>query len=165
MLGPIIAVDFDGTLCDSVWPGTGEPIWAVIDMLKRRRRYENAKIILWTCRTDKALDAALKWCDEHGIKFDAVNENLPELMKEYNNDSRKIYADEYIDDKAVNALLYQDLKGFNKITRGDMLNELQQWKTHMACTTGDGDPAIARSTERSIEVIKAIMEEIRRYEI
>lgn len=36
-----------------------------------------------------------------GIVFDAVNEPLPEQIARWNNDTRKIYADFYIDDKAV----------------------------------------------------------------
>ena len=34
-----------------------------------------------------------------GIVFDAVNEPLPEQIKRWGNDTRKIYADYYIDDK------------------------------------------------------------------
>ena len=43
----------------------------------------------------------MAWCKEHGIIFDAVNENLPEIVKAFGGDCRKIYADEYIDDKNV----------------------------------------------------------------
>lgn len=34
-----------------------------------------------------------------GLVFDAVNEPLPEQIKRWGNDTRKIYADYYIDDK------------------------------------------------------------------
>ena len=34
-----------------------------------------------------------------GLVFDAVNEPLPEQIKQWGNDTRKIYADYYIDDK------------------------------------------------------------------
>lgn len=37
----------------------------------------------------------------HGLKFDAVNENLPEVIELMGGDSRKIFANEYIDDKNV----------------------------------------------------------------
>ena len=33
--------------------------------------------------------------------FDAVNENLPETLEWMNDDSRKIFANEYIDDRSV----------------------------------------------------------------
>ena len=34
------------------------------------------------------------------VEFDAVNENLPEIIERYGSDGRKIYADVYIDDKS-----------------------------------------------------------------
>ena len=36
-----------------------------------------------------------------GLKFNAINQNVPEGIKRLGNDSRKIFADVYIDDKAV----------------------------------------------------------------
>ena len=45
------------------------------------------------------------WCKNLGIEFDAINENLdPELkIKEYGYSCRKVYADVYLDDKAIKA--------------------------------------------------------------
>lgn len=37
----------------------------------------------------------------HGIIFDAVNENLPEIIEAFGGDCRKIFANEYIDDRAI----------------------------------------------------------------
>ena len=61
---------------------------------------EGCKLILWTCRSDKQLDEALEFCKDAGIEFDAVNDNLPEVKELYGNNSRKIYADVYIDDRS-----------------------------------------------------------------
>lgn len=97
----IIAVDFDGCLCENAWPDIGEARQDVIDALLSRQK-TGAKIILWTCRVGERLDAAVRWCAEHGIAFDAVNENLPVNIAAFGNDCRKIFADEYWDDKAVN---------------------------------------------------------------
>ena len=47
------------------------------------------------------MDHAVEWCKKHGLAFDAVNENLPEVIALYGNDSRKVSADLYIDDKSV----------------------------------------------------------------
>jgi len=94
----IYAVDFDGTLCIDKYPGIGEPRTAVIEFLKASKR-SGAKLILWTCRCGAHLEAAVKWCEEQGLTFDAVNANLPEHIALYNNDCRKVYADRYIDDK------------------------------------------------------------------
>ena len=49
-------------------------------------------------REDELLDEALEWCAEHGIEFDAVNDNTEEQKEMYGNNPRKIYADIYIDD-------------------------------------------------------------------
>lgn len=57
------------------------------------------KIILWTSRDGEDLEKAVAWCHEQGIQFDAVNEPLPEQIKRWGNDTRKIYADFYIDDR------------------------------------------------------------------
>ena len=98
----IYAVDFDGTLCERAWPDIGAPKWRVIDLVKMLHR-QGDKIILWTNRSGESLENALGWCRERGLEFDAVNANLPEEIERWNSDPRKIGADAYIDDKAVNA--------------------------------------------------------------
>lgn len=98
----IIAVDFDGTLCESAWPEIGAPKRHWIDRALKERKC-GSKLILWTCREGSMLDKAVEWCKQFGLEFDAVNENLPEQNALYGNDSRKIGADEYWDDKAVSA--------------------------------------------------------------
>ncbi len=98
----IYAVDFDGTLCANAFPEIGEPNIALINHLIKRRNQGN-KIILWTCRTEQKRNEAVEWCRSHGLEFDAVNENLPEILEAWDgNESRKIFADVYIDDKAKN---------------------------------------------------------------
>jgi len=96
----IIAVDFDGTLAVNRYPNIGEPICDVVDMIKAAQA-NGAKVILWTCRYDADLQNALDWCHALGLFFDAVNENLPEMIEFFGNDTRKIFATEYWDDRAV----------------------------------------------------------------
>lgn len=98
----IIAVDFDGCLCKNAWPEIGEANRDVISGLIASKGICGDKLILWTCREGKALQEALDWCKGFCLEFDAVNENLPELIERYGGDCRKISADEYWDDKAVN---------------------------------------------------------------
>ncbi|MDE6435679.1 MAG: hypothetical protein K2L07_15805 [Lachnospiraceae bacterium] len=96
----VYAVDFDNTLAVTRFPKILEPkvkIVAAVKMLKANGH----KIILWTSRSGKDLEAAVEWCREHGIIFDAVNEPLPEQIARWGNDTRKVYADFYIDDKAM----------------------------------------------------------------
>jgi len=99
-LPKIIAVDFDGTLVSDDYPRIGSKNYrAFADMaLFKNMGY---KFILWTCRTGKALDEAVEYCREQGVVFDAVNKNLPEVIAMFGEDTRKVYADQYWDDKAV----------------------------------------------------------------
>ena len=94
-----IAVDFDGTLCENCWPEIGEANEELIDWLVGWRKQGN-KLILWTCRAGEALDLAVAWCKSYALEFDAVNDNLPEIVEKYGNNSRKITCDYYIDDRA-----------------------------------------------------------------
>jgi hypothetical protein len=100
-LAQVVAVDFDGTLCTNKWPEIGPANRRLIEMLKRRKRERGVRLILWTCRTGEQLEAAIRWCAEHGLTFDAVNENLPERVAQYGGDCRKVSADLYIDDRAL----------------------------------------------------------------
>lgn len=94
----IIAVDFDGTLCENKYPKIGEPNEQIIAYIRGMKKL-GARLILWTCRAWKLLQDAVEWCSERGIVFDAVNENLPDIIEYFGGDTRKVYAHEYIDDK------------------------------------------------------------------
>lgn len=97
----IIAVDFDGCLSSSgSWPEVGEPNESLINWLIVARR-QGHKVILWTCCVGEALQKAVDMCKNNGLEFDAVNDNLPEIIDLYGENSRKITADLYIDDKSV----------------------------------------------------------------
>lgn len=95
-----IAVDFDGCLCESKWPDIGEARQQVINELLKQQA-DGAKLILWTCREGQQLQAAVMWCLNHGLKFDAINDNLEENKEYFGNNSRKVWASEYWDDKNV----------------------------------------------------------------
>ena len=64
---------------------------------------EGHKIILWTCRENVALENAIKFCEDQGIELDAINENVDveEKIKSFGYNSRKVYADIYLDDKSI----------------------------------------------------------------
>lgn len=102
----IIAVDFDGTLVTDKFPEIGEPkerVWT--ELLDAQKN--GCKIILWTSRDHERLKEAVEFCIKRGLHFDAINENLDECKVLFNNDTRKVYANEYWDDKAVGS--YCDL--------------------------------------------------------
>ena len=106
----VYAVDFDGTLCEDAFPEIGTPRLAVIEFVKAARAAGD-KVILWTCRVDDRLEAAIAWCAEQGLVFDAVNDNLPELIEKYSSNCRKVCADRYIDDKAIGPFELDMLRG------------------------------------------------------
>lgn len=97
-MNKIIAVDFDGTLCINEYPEIGKPNKELIAYLKNKRA-NGDRVILWTCRNNELLRQAVDWCKEHGLMFDAVNENLPEVIDAFGGDTRKIFANAYIDDR------------------------------------------------------------------
>ena len=97
----IIATDFDGTITRaSAWPEIGKPNMPLIEWLISEQK-RGVKIILWTCRVGDLLNQAVEACRTWGLEFDAVNENIPEMVSVFGNDGRKIFATLYIDDKAL----------------------------------------------------------------
>ncbi len=101
----VFAVDFDGTLSMGAWPEVGPANKRLIDFLIRKQK-EGDKLILWTCRAGEPLERAVEFCRDNGLHFDAVNDNLPETIEKYGENSRKITCDVYIDDRACSADSY-----------------------------------------------------------
>lgn len=104
----IIAVDFDGTLVEDEFPYIGKPrpqVW--VDLIQAQRT--GAKVVLWTSRDGRQLAEAIDFCTMNGLYFDSINTNISEVQHMFNNDTRKIYANEYWDDKAV--AKYSRLRG------------------------------------------------------
>ena len=102
----IIAVDFDGTLTEFGFPDVGKRRDDVIAALLQRKKqlelegYTDIVFILWTCREGHYLDAAKEWCALNFPEIRYYNEN-PIFEKNTGVRTRKIYADEYWDDKCV----------------------------------------------------------------
>lgn len=94
----IIAVDFDGVICNSAYPALGDAMPGVRKAIKELRE-RGHYVIVWTCRTGEPLLQAINWMREQRISFDRVNDHSPENLAEYGEGGKKIYADVYIDDK------------------------------------------------------------------
>jgi hypothetical protein len=117
----IIAIDFDGTLVDHVFPEIGEPVEGAFDWLKRFKE-AGAFLILYTMRADergarsvamfpderKFLSEAVEFCRSYGVEFDALNRNP--TQDEWTS-SPKAYAHVYIDDAAFGCPLTPSLNG------------------------------------------------------
>lgn len=99
----IIAIDFDGTICRGQYPnidGLQPDAKQYIQELKADGHY----IIIYTCRCGDYLTQAINWLLENEIPFDRVNDNEPQSIEMYKNNSRKVYAHVYVDDKQVGGL-------------------------------------------------------------
>ena len=94
----IYACDFDNCLSlGSTFPDVGRPNTQLIHWLNERQA-EGHIIILWTCRCGEALDKAVAFCKANGLNPDYINENAPHIIKAFGGDTRKIFANKYIDD-------------------------------------------------------------------
>ena len=100
----IIAVDFDGTILSHEYPKIGKEIPFATQTLKMLAK-DGHRLILWTVREGRLLEEAVKWCNERGVDFYAVNKDYPEEELDNNNHySRKLKADIWIDDRNVGGL-------------------------------------------------------------
>lgn len=100
-MAKIIAVDFDGTLCyGERYPKIGSPNTQLISKLISEKK-KGAEIVLWTCREGLELTNALIWLNRQGLSVDSVNTNRPGMIAAFGGDSRKIFANVYIDDRAI----------------------------------------------------------------
>lgn len=97
----IIAVDFDGVLCQNNFPKIGKPNYEAISLVRQLIDMGH-EVVLWTTRNGAELEEAVGWCTDYGLHFCAINAPAPSNEKEYRDvyptQSRKIYADVYIDD-------------------------------------------------------------------
>ena len=100
----IIAVDFDGVLNSAPYPETGAPMVGAPDAM-RRLKADGHHLIIWTCREGVDQKVAKEWLRRWAIPYDAINANHPSNIALYNNDSRKIYADLYVDDRQVGGFM------------------------------------------------------------
>jgi hydroxymethylpyrimidine pyrophosphatase-like HAD family hydrolase len=98
----IIAIDFDGTIVEHRYPFIGKIRPFAFETLEALQ-VNGHRLILWSHRAGKKLDEAVKFCSSHGIEFYAVNKNFPEEIWN-EDDSRKILADIYIDDRNLGGI-------------------------------------------------------------
>ena len=95
---PTLAVDFDGTIAHyRGYAGRGvflDPLPGAADAI-RRLKTQGWDIVVFTCRTEE--DELRAYLNAHDIPFDAINVGMDPAME----CSGKVYADIYLDDRAV----------------------------------------------------------------
>lgn len=102
----IIAIDYDGTIALDAFPNVGRPNWSVINRALEEKE-NGTLLILWTCREDcpegshSYLSDAVEACSRWGLEFDAINEDVDWSKDFFGRHGRKVYANEYWDDKAI----------------------------------------------------------------
>lgn len=99
----ILAIDFDGTVTEEAFPAIGKlrpgaKMW--INQLYADGHY----IIIWTCRNGKRRLEAEHFLVESGINFHKINDHAPRVLLRYGDDTRKVFADLYIDDRNFGGL-------------------------------------------------------------
>lgn len=99
-MNKIIAVDFDGTIVNDQYPRIGNIKKKIVKKMMKEKK-KGTTIIIWTCRVGQALDEAVKYLNDNNIPYDYINESTPENVAKYGLDTRKVFAHEYWDDRAV----------------------------------------------------------------
>lgn len=96
----ILAIDFDGTIVDDCFPDVGNlkpgAKEAINDLYDA-----GFKVIIWTCRSGVNLLKAVEFLAKEGVKYHHINQSCPDNVKLYGCDTRKVYADIYVDDKGL----------------------------------------------------------------
>jgi len=126
----IIAIDYDKTIDAAPYPFTGIPVPYAIESIKKLKN-KGHTLILNTCRHGKILERAVKFLMENDIIFDFVNENIPRVIKIF-GDSRKIYANMYIDDKNFSdPKINMMVRKSRKVRKGSRIIKVVDWKKIM----------------------------------
>lgn len=111
----IVAVDFDGILCENKFPDIGRPNYSMI-ILVRKIVDAGHEVVLWTTRNGKELENAIDWCKKQGLDFHTVNSQARSNQEKYGSmyatASRKVYADVYIDDRSPDFIVACTNRGY-----------------------------------------------------
>lgn len=96
----VLALDFDDTIVKSKFPEIIRAKKGAVKYINKLHK-KGYYIIIWTCRHGEHIDMATKWLADNEILFHNINTQHPRLVEYYGNDTRKISADIYVDDKAL----------------------------------------------------------------
>lgn len=105
----IYAIDFDGTIVENKWPNIGKLNPDAVKFI-RAVKDSGGVFILWTNRVGQRLQDAVDFLAANDIAPDYVNSNVPEVIEDFGSDSRKVYADVFIDDRNAGGLVWPTIK-------------------------------------------------------
>jgi len=108
----IVAIDFDKTICDTQYPLMGDLFENAKEVINKLYA-QGAYIIIWTCRTGKAMYEAEAFLLAQGINFHKINDHHPNGMLNYGTErqmehqleSRKVWSHILIDDTSLDWML------------------------------------------------------------
>lgn len=101
MTKKIIAIDFDGTIVDDQFPDIGKLKPGAKEAINELYYSGKVTIIIWSCRNGINFLKAVEFLAKEGIKYHHFNKSCPDNVKLYGSDTRKVYADVYVDDKQL----------------------------------------------------------------
>ena len=130
----IIAVDFDGTIVEHKYPEIGKEIPFATATLRQLIK-DGHKLMIWSVREGVLLQEAVDWCEQHGVRFYAVNSDLDEDAGENSESkhfSRKIKAHLFIDDRNLGGL-----PNWGDIY--EMVRQRMTWEQYMRTKAGNSE--------------------------
>jgi hypothetical protein len=137
-----LALDFDDTIAHNDWPNIGairDGAKEAINQLHEDGHY----IIINTCRFGDKQHEAESFLYHHRIRYNAINKHNPQNILDFQNDTRKISADVYVDDKNLDSVLH-GLPEWSEIYRMINLVAVRKWlKTEYTKKCIPKEPAIA----------------------
>ena len=115
----LIAVDFDDTICFGINDDPSKTVYRfdmnAIRILKNFQK-RGGSIILWTCRSGKALTDAMNEMAGIGFYPDYINYDHKMTIAKWGDNGKKVYADLYIDER-------------NHIDRKVDWDQIEEWLT------------------------------------
>lgn len=105
----IVAFDYD----DTISPNTGKCCDQVIELLQECSKIDTIDMIVFTVRNSMDYPLIRSYCVEHGIRCDAINENIPRMKDQFGSgfDSKMLYS-VFLDDRAGLRSAYESLVQF-----------------------------------------------------
>lgn len=99
----LFAIDFDNTITEGNYHplNLNVPIRDFAKEVIDKIRDHGGKVAIWTCRTGDDAEMVKLILMDNQIRYDVFNENFPEISDEFGGESRKVFADLYIDDSGI----------------------------------------------------------------